>query len=100
MGHIDCRSSPAVWSHGLGVRSRRGHGWGVSHSETAKRWRWVPIPHGVLPPRLRLVGVGLSLSRKRASRQGLSIVAQVLPNSFGLVVPVSVVQILAGLTLD
>ncbi len=58
--------------------------------------RWV----GVLPPRLRLVGVGLSPCCQRAYRQGLSIVARVLPNSFGLVVPVLVVQILAGLTLD
>jgi hypothetical protein len=83
-------------------------GWGVSHSETADRlgvswsdrWRWVAIPHGVLPPRLRLVGVGLSRCGQRAFRQGRSIGARLLPNSFGLVVLVLVVPMLAGLTLD
>jgi hypothetical protein len=63
-------------------------------------WRWVAIPHGVLPPRLRLVGLGLSRCGQRAFRQGRGIGARLASNSFGLVVPVLVVQILAGLTLD
>jgi hypothetical protein len=48
----------------------------------------VAIPHGVLPPRLRLVGVGLSRCGQRAYRLGLSIVARLASNCGGLVVPV------------
>ena len=60
---------------------------GVSGSD---RPQWVAIPHGVLPPRLRRLGLGLSQCVQRAYRQGWSIVAGVAPNSFGLVVPVLV----------
>ena len=44
----------------------------------------------------RLVGVGLSRCGQRAYRQGWSIVARVLPNSFGSITPVCLVFVGGG----